>query len=173
MMNKIGLYIGRFQPFHRGHEKIINKMLKECYLVIVGIGSAQEFNTERNPFTFEERREFITRCFYQKNIVIVPIPDINTEIKNEWVTHVLQIIENTNLPVPTDYYAACEANFSWWENSSLRLNIEDRFDDSINATAIRHALLYDEPFMDKVPYLIYHYIRYCWEGRKVFLQKNS
>ena len=49
------LYIGRFQPFHKGHLKILQKLAKKYDEIIIGIGSSQYSNTLENPFTSEER----------------------------------------------------------------------------------------------------------------------
>ena len=32
---KLGMYLGRFQPFHNGHKAIVDKMLEECEEVVV------------------------------------------------------------------------------------------------------------------------------------------
>ena len=56
---KVGLYIGRFQPFHMGHLSIVKRALKECDTLVIAIGSSQENRTKKNPFTFEERKAFI------------------------------------------------------------------------------------------------------------------
>ena len=56
---KKGLILGRFQPFHLGHLNVINEVIKEGLLPIIGIGSSQEGNTVNNPFTSKERIEMI------------------------------------------------------------------------------------------------------------------
>ena len=49
------LLIGRFQPFHNGHLKIIQNLSKEFSEVIIGIGSSQYAHALENPFTADER----------------------------------------------------------------------------------------------------------------------
>ena len=39
---KLGMILGRFQIFHKGHESIINKALELCDEVIILIGSADK-----------------------------------------------------------------------------------------------------------------------------------
>ena len=56
---KTGLFIGRFQPFHNGHLKAIENILEVCEKVIIVIGSAQEKNTPKNPFSSTQRVEMI------------------------------------------------------------------------------------------------------------------
>ena len=35
-------YIGRFQPFHKGHLKVISQIAREVDELVIGIGSAHE-----------------------------------------------------------------------------------------------------------------------------------
>ena len=53
------LFIGRFQPFHKGHLKIIQQASETYDQILVGIGSSQYSHTVDNPFTAEERTEMI------------------------------------------------------------------------------------------------------------------
>ena len=55
------LFIGRFQPFHKGHEKILSHLLKRYFRVTLAIGSAQKRRTKDNPFSARERKEMIMR----------------------------------------------------------------------------------------------------------------
>jgi nicotinamide-nucleotide adenylyltransferase len=54
------IFIGRFQPFHKGHEAVIRDIVgqleKTGGKLTVGIGSANESRNERNPFTLAERK---------------------------------------------------------------------------------------------------------------------
>ena len=63
-----GLFVGRFQPFHLGHLKVIEWILERCEKVTVVIGSSLEFSTQRNPFTYEERREMIEKSLEKEGI---------------------------------------------------------------------------------------------------------
>ena len=51
----LGLYIGRFQPFHNAHLGIALESLRQCDKLLFILGSAQESRTRKNPFTVEER----------------------------------------------------------------------------------------------------------------------
>src|SRR5579862_5927631 len=69
---KIGLVIGRFQPFHNGHEFLIKSSLEFCDKIIIGIGSANKKN-KKNPWSANKRRhmieEFIKKNKYENRIV--------------------------------------------------------------------------------------------------------
>ncbi|MFB6158924.1 MAG: adenylyltransferase/cytidyltransferase family protein [Candidatus Nanohalobium sp.] len=56
-------YLGRFQPFHIGHKKVIEEHREEHEDFSVIIGSAEESRTEENPLTAEERKNLIQECF--------------------------------------------------------------------------------------------------------------
>jgi len=94
------LYIGRFQPFHNGHLKIIKQASKIYKEIIIGIGSSQYNNTLENPFTADERKKMIEKSLKAigiKNFRIVLIPDIH--IPPKWVEHVLSIISEFDIVI--------------------------------------------------------------------------
>ena len=39
--HEVGLYIGRFQPFHNGHLSVVREALKHCNNLIIVVGSAK------------------------------------------------------------------------------------------------------------------------------------
>lgn len=82
-MTRRALFIGRFQPIHKGHLKIIKDILEELDEVVIGMGSAQEDYTLKNPFTANERRDMIAAALGDEKIDkervrIIEIPDIST-----------------------------------------------------------------------------------------------
>lgn len=94
------LFIGRFQPFHKGHLKIIQKISKEFDEIVIGIGSSQYNHTLENPFTSEERKKMIKDTLENesiKNFKIIFIPDINNPPK--WVEHVKSIIPDFDVVI--------------------------------------------------------------------------
>jgi nicotinamide-nucleotide adenylyltransferase len=97
----IALFIGRFQPFHRGHLWAVKRCLKSADKVIIAIGSSQTSRTATNPFTAPERREMIDATLKAEHITGYAIfevpdmpgghyPDINGD--HDWVTHIQKII---------------------------------------------------------------------------------
>lgn len=65
-MNKtydFGIVIGRFQPFHLAHQKLIEHSLTLAEKVIVILGSARSASDVKNPFTPQMREEIIRACF--------------------------------------------------------------------------------------------------------------
>ena len=87
------LFVGRFQPFHKGHLAMLRRILESNGEVILGIGSAQYSHTGENPFTGGERYEMIKRTLDDEGITnyhIVPIPD--THVHSVWVSHVKSLV---------------------------------------------------------------------------------
>ncbi|MDY0266987.1 MAG: nicotinamide-nucleotide adenylyltransferase [Methanimicrococcus sp.] len=81
-------YVGRFQPFHYGHEKILNTIAEEVDEVVIGIGSAQKSHTGHDPFTAGERVEMVLKSLENFPIrhYIIPLQDV--EYNALWVSHV-------------------------------------------------------------------------------------
>jgi len=90
-MVKRGLFVGRFQPIHKGHVKAIKDILKQVDELVIVIGSAQYSHLADNPFTTGERITMIRRALESENIPltrcwIVPVPDLH--IHMIWVSEV-------------------------------------------------------------------------------------
>ena len=66
------LFIGRWQPFHEGHKKLIQKVLDEGKNVCIAIRDTEI--SDSNPYTTEERENMILKVF--PNVKIIVIPDI-------------------------------------------------------------------------------------------------
>jgi nicotinamide-nucleotide adenylyltransferase len=83
-----GFYVGRFQPYHLGHQAVLQQIADEVEEIVVGIGSAQASHSPDNPFTAGERLTMIhsalkhldTTCY------VIPLPDIKRNAV--WVAHV-------------------------------------------------------------------------------------
>ena len=84
-----GLYVGRFQPFHKGHLKAIDFILNEVDELVIVIGSAQYSHKINNPFTAGERLVMISSALKESSIDlsrvwIVPVPDVHLHML--WVS---------------------------------------------------------------------------------------
>jgi bifunctional NMN adenylyltransferase/nudix hydrolase len=74
-----GIYIGRFQPMHIGHEQVIRQALERVETLIIIVGSSHMARTPVNPFIFEERAAMIRGVFSHEvstgRLLIVPLYD--------------------------------------------------------------------------------------------------
>jgi nicotinamide-nucleotide adenylyltransferase len=85
-----GLLIGRFQPFHGGHLEVVRtiRSSRPSDGLLLGVGTAQESYTWKNPFTAGERLEMIARALDEAKITgcaALPIPDIQRHAL--WVSY--------------------------------------------------------------------------------------
>lgn len=142
------LYIGRFQPFHNGHLKIIQNFTKKYDEIIIGIGSSQYGNTLENPFTSEERRLMIKKSLDDidiKNYRIIELPDIHNYPK--WVSHVVSIIPDFDVVIsnsPLTKRLFSEKGYTLEETP-----LYDRKEYS--GEKIRKKIINDESWKDTLP----------------------
>lgn len=89
-----GLYIGRFQPYHLGHQAVLMKIAQEMEEILIVIGSAQESHTAENPFTAGERMDMIHSalnvCDLGSFCHVIPLQDINRNAI--WVSHLQSMV---------------------------------------------------------------------------------
>jgi len=81
----VTVYIGRFNPFHKGHAHVLSQALQSSKLVVVLVGSSGQARSLKNPFTFHERRDMIEAWQAESgigfeghgrtNLIILPIRD--------------------------------------------------------------------------------------------------
>jgi len=89
-----GLYIGRFQPYHLGHQAVLEKIAEEVEEILIVIGSAQESHTPENPFTGGERMDMIYAALGESNLrersIVTPLQDIQRN--SVWVSHLQSMV---------------------------------------------------------------------------------
>ena len=84
------IFIGRFQPFHKGHLSVINAGLEQADKLIVLCGSAHQPRSVRNPWSVSERETMIRGAISdsdQDRLFISPLMDI-TYNDEAWVRNV-------------------------------------------------------------------------------------
>ncbi|MBI4975578.1 nicotinamide-nucleotide adenylyltransferase [Candidatus Peregrinibacteria bacterium] len=143
---RTALFIGRFQPFHKGHLSVIKNILKENNKVVVVIGSAEDKVSKLNPFTTKERIALIRSSLEEEKIPrekykIIPIKDLND--RENWVSYI-----NENLPKYDTVYTGSKLVkycYKVWKNKTATetrpkiLNIKRI--GGISSTKIRAAIL--------------------------------
>jgi nicotinamide-nucleotide adenylyltransferase len=82
-MTTTGLFVGRFQPFHKGHLATVKFALKSVDTLVIVVGSAQKSHEMRNPFTAGERIAMIKSALDADKdvdacrVLIIPVPDVD------------------------------------------------------------------------------------------------
>ena len=166
------VFVGRFQPFHNEHKRIIDIALEKSKNVLVLVGSAGKARTIRNPFTFEERMNMISGAFPQdvtlgskQRLMIKPLYD-KTYNDAAWIKQVQDIVKDTTLAVinPGGFIAsgyndarvgligASKDNTSYYlkmfpQYKSINVAIEA----DLHATSIRENYLTTGEISDAVP----------------------
>lgn len=77
--------LGRFQPFHEGHYKVVNHLKDNYSKVEILIGSKNTSRTLDNPLTFEERKKIIENCFPNIKITGIEDEEKDKEGNKKWV----------------------------------------------------------------------------------------
>jgi len=88
LSDSMNIVLGRFQPFHNGHEYLVNAAL-ELGSTVIAIGSSESEITMNNPWDVDEREAMIRAWLNGRDAEIVHIPDINDP--PNWVEHATKI----------------------------------------------------------------------------------
>ena len=150
---KRALFIGRFQPFHKGHLQVVKDISKKYDDVIIGIGSSQEKFTKENPFSYSARKIMISNTLKNnkiKNIKIYPIPDLYNDKK--WVDYV-----RNNLPKFDAVYTGNKWTYECFKKFNFKVK-KIRLVRGINSTIIRERMANGKPWKNLVPKEIYAFI---------------
>jgi len=113
------VFVGRFQPLHNEHKRVIDIALEKSRHVLILVGSAGKARTIRNPFTFEERRDMIIESYAddwdaidpegktERQLIIRPLYD-KTYNDAAWVKQVQELVKDTTLDVmnPSGFMAS-------------------------------------------------------------------
>lgn len=157
-MVRRGLFVGRFQPLHKGHLKAMEDILEKIDELIIVVGSSQYSHTIDNPFTTGERVVMIRRAFIEEGIDssrywIIPVPDIH--IHMIWVAELIGY---------TPKFDTVYTN----EPLTRRLFIENGFKvkpvpfhqrEEYSSTEIRERILSEKNWEDLVPNTVVQFIK--------------
>lgn len=138
---EVGLFMGRFQPAHRGHMFTITEALRLCDTLFVGIGTTEESGTDKNPLNVEERREILEAAMKgeginMNRIKIIPIPDFPSD--EDWFKYIKKNCPKLSVMFTDNPWCIgiCER-----ENVSVETPLLER--ETISATNFRKAIRED------------------------------
>jgi nicotinamide-nucleotide adenylyltransferase len=144
---KRGFYIGRFQPYHNGHQSVLEHIAKDVDEIIIGVGSAQLSHTVDNPFTSGERVLMITRALSSLGcpFYVIPIEDIQRNAL--WVAHV------RSMTPPFDTcYSSNPLVVQLFRESGVDVQSPAMYErELLSGTEIRRRILAGEPWKKLVP----------------------
>ncbi len=147
----VGLICGRFQTFHKGHEKLVNTGLLLCDRLLILVGSAQECGTERNPLNVTTRIKMIKEVYGDNpNIMIYGLADMTNEndICHKWGRYLLSnadryIYKNPDIMI----YGNDDSRSDWFDKKDLKNTTEliiNRAELPISATLLRNLMIADK-----------------------------
>ncbi len=151
-----GLFIGRFQPFHNGHLYAIRRILEENDEIIIGIGSAQDSYSIKNPLTAGERIEMIRIIMKSMGAldksIIVPIPDIFENMV--WPARVIELV-----PKFEKVYSGNELVLMLFEQFGIKtIRIKHVSREEYQGSVIRKKIIKGEDWRNLVPNEVYLYL---------------
>jgi nicotinamide-nucleotide adenylyltransferase len=170
---KRGLFVGRFQPFHKGHLEVIKRILSEVDELIIIVGSSQYSHRLDNPFTAGERIIMIRRALEEieikfSRIWIIPVPDVHQH--SLWVSQIICYSPNFDVVYanePLTKRLFIEAHF---EAKSIPFIKRDHY----SATEIRKRILNGEKWEKLVPPSVFKFIKSIkGDSRLVDLNKTD
>jgi nicotinamide-nucleotide adenylyltransferase len=163
------LYIGRFQPFHKGHLEYIRLILRDCDNLKIVIGSSQEKFTGKNPFSATERKKIILDCLENENIMMDRIkfytkrdtPD--DDIK--WLSSLKHVVGKFD-----KVYAGENLHVKKiFDEAGYKTNSIARIGD-ISGTEIREKIIRGAEWKQYVPESVYSTLKYI-KGEKRIRKK--
>jgi nicotinamide-nucleotide adenylyltransferase len=152
---KRGFYIGRFQPYHNGHQSVLEHIADEVDEIIIGVGSAQLSHTIENPFTSGERVLMITRSLATVGcpFYVIPIEDIKRNAL--WVAHV------QSMTPPFDLcYSSNPLVVRLFSEAGVKVQSPSMYErDTHSGTEIRRRMLNNTTWKNLVPPAVTQVIR--------------
>lgn len=100
-----GLFVGRFQPFHKGHLATVKFALGKVDQLVIVVGSAQKSHESKNPFTAGERVRMIKESLDSdkvdmSKVLIIPIPDV--DVHSLWTRQVDMLVPKYDVVFAND-----------------------------------------------------------------------
>lgn len=151
------LVVGRWQPFHLGHLRLLEEAFGLGGRVVIVIGSAQESRTARNPLTKRERANLIRRALLAEGVKpgsysIVPIRDFGNDAL--WLAEIEKKCGKFRLAMTGNLRTA-----SIFRKAGHRVKLPDFFrKKECNATHIRSLIRKGKRWTHLVPGAVLKYL---------------
>jgi len=147
---RVGLLVGRFQPFHLGHLAAVKYALKRVQYLYVVVGSAQRNHERDNPFTAGERITMIKSALDGSGVdpskwMAIPIADADSH--SLWVSTVKSMVPKFDMVFTND-----ALTFSLFKEERIGVEAVPYLDrQSYSATIVRDRILERRDWESLVP----------------------
>jgi cytidyltransferase-like protein len=138
---QVGVYVGRFNPIHLGHQRTIDHMIcNHSRHSVLFIGSANASLSLRNLFSYRERKNFIKRLY--PDLKVLPIADQKSD--DDWFESLHDMVEAI-FPFYHQINLYCGdlkdiANFP--HSDRITIKIVDRYEEQVySATEVRECIM--------------------------------
>lgn len=154
MIYENAMAIGRFHGLHIGHVKLIRSVISLSKRSIIFVGSAQERDTERNPFSIHMRMDMLKAVFHEEiiggRVRFEPLCDLTdeTDVSHSWGRYLIcETVKHTgNLPDLTVF--GKEPSHQLWyspeDDSKMATLSIPRGSTGISATELRWYIANDD-----------------------------
>lgn len=145
-MTDTAVVVGRFQPFHKGHEHLLDYTLDRYDEVHVGIGIPDREGTFDNPLTYAEREAVVEACYDE--VQVFGVEDQHDDAA--WVAEVERKVPDAVEAVTgNDNVAACFGQEGYPVDHLDEADMLDR--DTYRGTRIREKAAQGEDWRRLVP----------------------
>ncbi|AGB32993.1 nicotinamide-nucleotide adenylyltransferase [Natrinema pellirubrum DSM 15624] len=142
-----GFYIGRFQPFHNGHLNMVKQIAEDVDELVLGIGSADDSHTVRNPFTAGERIMMITKSLVEYDLVTYAVPIEDLERNSVWVSHVQSMSPDFDIA-----YSNNPLVIQLFREAGIEIRQSPMFNrDVLEGSEVRERMITDGDWQSLVP----------------------
>jgi nicotinamide-nucleotide adenylyltransferase len=142
-----GFYIGRFQPYHNGHQKMVEAIASEVDELVLGIGSAGDSHSPHNPFTAGERVMMVTKSVADLDIVTYAVPIEDLDRNSVWVSHVQSMSPTFDVA-----YSNNPLVIQLFREAGVEVRQSPMFNrDVLEGTELRERMLSDGNWQSLVP----------------------
>ncbi|MFC7215240.1 nicotinamide-nucleotide adenylyltransferase [Saliphagus sp. GCM10025334] len=142
-----GFYIGRFQPYHNGHHTMVERIAEDVDELVLGIGSAGDSHSTRNPFTAGERIMMLTKAVQEFDLTTYAVPIEDLERNSVWVSHVQSMSPHFDVA-----YSNNPLVVQLFRESGVDIRQSPMFNrEVLEGTSVRERMIDDEDWESLVP----------------------
>ncbi|MBN3037378.1 MAG: adenylyltransferase/cytidyltransferase family protein [Candidatus Diapherotrites archaeon] len=140
------IFIGRFQPLHKGHLHALSELGKHWDVTII-VGSSESRRTAENPLSFEERKVMIRTVTAAE---VIGVPDVfNAE---RWAQSIRSMIDFSVVVSGNAWTRACFKDCTVIDPPFLE-------PETYNSSRIRGLVRRGEPWEHLVPAEVAQYLQ--------------